>query len=151
MFTIPVIDDSLLTANLRLVTGLNSGTMYYWRVRGKNSGGTGPWSEVWDLSVVITGVEEDGRAIPSVVELRQNYPNPFNPSTSIRFGVPVKTHVRLEVFDILGSRVAILADKEYEAGYHDVVLDAARFSGGVYFYRITTVGFVETRKLILTR
>jgi hypothetical protein len=150
-FGAPVVDDSTLTGTTRVVGNLTDGTTYYWRVRAKNDGGTSPWSDVWSVSIVVTGVEEEGELIPADFVLYQNYPNPFNPSTNIRFGLPEKSHVLVEVFDIVGRRVAILADREYSAGYHGVRLDARNFGGGVYFFRLTASGFVETRKLILVK
>jgi hypothetical protein len=81
----------------------------------------------------------------------QNYPNPFNPSTTIRYALPHKSAVQLTVFNTLGQQVAVLQNGEQEAGYHDVRFDGTNLSSGVYFYRIQSGDFVETRKLILLR
>lgn len=94
--------------------------------------------------------------IPSHYELAQNYPNPFNPSTTIKFGLPVNTIVRLEIINILGQRVALLADREYEAGYHEIVWDGTSSSGqtaasGVYFYRLRANGFEQSKKMMLLK
>lgn len=98
--------------------------------------------------------------LPVHYSLGQNYPNPFNPTTQIRFGLPSSSEVRLEVFDLIGRRVALLLHDEIKsAGYHHVPFDASALSSGVYIYRIqarstgTNSGssFVETRKMTLIK
>jgi hypothetical protein len=93
-------------------------------------------------------VEED---IPDGYTLLQSYPNPFNPSTTIRYGLPARSHVALTVFNTLGQQVAPLQNGEQEAGYHEVRFDGSGLSSGVYFYRIQAGSFVQTRKLLLIR
>jgi Zn-dependent M28 family amino/carboxypeptidase len=83
--------------------------------------------------------------------LEPNYPNPFNPSTTIRYGLPHKSIVQLAVYNTLGQEVALLVQGEQEAGYHEVRFDASGLSSGVYFYRLQTGDFVQTRKLLLLR
>jgi hypothetical protein len=91
-----------------------------------------------DLAVtsIITDGGRELPALPSETVLFQNYPNPFNPSTTIRFGLPKKSHVILSVFNTLGQQVASLVEGEREAGYHEVRLDGSGLASGVYFYRI---------------
>jgi len=89
--------------------------------------------------------------LPASYALQQNYPNPFNPSTTIRFELPVDTRVRLEVFDMLGRRVAVLADDEYRSGHHSVLFDAGSLASGLYVYRLRTTGFTDTRKMMLIK
>jgi hypothetical protein len=83
--------------------------------------------------------------------LHQNYPNPFNPTTTIGYGLPNRSHVTLTVFNTLGEQVAVLQNGEQEAGYHEVKFDGADLSSGVYFYRIHSGDFVQTRKLVFLR
>jgi hypothetical protein len=89
--------------------------------------------------------------VPTTFSVEQNYPNPFNPSTTIRYGLPNRSHVTLTVYNTLGQQVAFLQNGEQEAGYHDVKFDGSGLSSGVYFYRIESGSFVETRKLILLK
>jgi len=83
--------------------------------------------------------------------LKTNYPNPFNPSTTIEYGLPQDTYVRLEVFNVLGERVNVLTDGVQDAGYHSVVFDARGLPSGIYFYRLQAGDFVDTKKLILMK
>jgi photosystem II stability/assembly factor-like uncharacterized protein len=88
--------------------------------------------------------------------LQQNYPNPFNPSTKIRFTVgdayyASPTHVLLRVYDVLGKEVATLVNEYKPAGRYEVEFDASDITSGVYFYRLTSGLFSETKKLILTK
>ena len=92
--------------------------------------------------------------LPARLHLGQNYPNPFNPSTIIPYQVPVATRVRLEVFNILGQRVATLVDGERPAGFHTATWDATDASGrgvgsGVYLYRLLGGGERLTRSMVL--
>jgi hypothetical protein len=95
-----------------------------------------------------------GSSIGEVVReftLNQNYPNPFNPSTTIRYGLPSRSHVTLTVFNALGQQVSVLQNGELEAGYHEVKFDAQNLPSGVYFYRMRAGSYVETKKLLLVR
>ena len=89
--------------------------------------------------------------VPLAYQLLQNYPNPFNPSTTIRYALPSRAHVRLCVFNTLGQQVAVLQNGETDAGYHEVKFDGTNFATGVYFYSLQAGGFVQTRKLILIK
>ena len=88
---------------------------------------------------------------PTHFSLSQNYPNPFNPSTTIRYGLPSRSHVSLTVFNALGQQVSLLQSGEQDAGYHEVKFDAQHLPSGVYFYRMQTGNFTETKRLLLLR
>jgi hypothetical protein len=90
-------------------------------------------------------------SIPTDFKLFQNYPNPFNPSTTIRFSIPEPQNVTLSVYDLLGHLVTTLVAERMEAGWYDVVFDAAGLASGVYFYRIQTESFVSTKRFILLK
>ena len=89
--------------------------------------------------------------MPKSFRLEQNYPNPFNPSTTIRYGLPNRSHVTLIVYNILGQLVTTLVNGEQEAGYHEVKFDGSRLASGVYFYRLQAGTYVETKKLLLLK
>lgn len=94
---------------------------------------------------------EELLAVPSNFTLRQNYPNPFNPQTTISYSLPEATHVRLDVYNILGQRVESLLDADQPAGEYQITWDAGRFASGMYFYRIQTTEAVETKKMLLVK
>lgn len=88
---------------------------------------------------------------PSSYALYQNYPNPFNPSTTVRYQIPLGTHVTLKVFDLLGREVARLVDGTREAGIHTVQLNADDLPSGMYLYRLTAGAFTETRRMVILK
>ncbi|MCL4549624.1 MAG: T9SS type A sorting domain-containing protein [Bacteroidetes bacterium] len=98
-----------------------------------------------------TAVHEPVAFVPGEYSLTQNYPNPFNPTTTIRFSIPQREHVTLQVFDMLGRKVATLVDGDLGSGEHTVVFDAKGLASGVCFYRVHAGNFIETKKLILLR
>lgn len=94
----------------------------------------------------LTLVEGDGKnSVPENFHLFQNYPNPFNPTTTIRFQVPSFRFVSLKVYDLLGREVATLVEGELNAGEHSVVFNAKGLASGIYFYRLTTPKFSQTK------
>jgi len=98
----------------------------------------------------ITDVEDD-ETIPTEFKLEQNYPNPFNPSTKIKFAVPERSNVLIKIYDILGSEVATLVNKEMEVGRYDVEFNAGGYSSGIYLFRMEAGNYVNTKKMILLR
>jgi hypothetical protein len=101
-------------------------------------------------TTVVTGINVAGQ-IPAEFSLSQNFPNPFNPSTTLHYSLPVRSFVRLEVFNILGERVATLVSGEMPAGIHEVNFDASGLPSGVYFYRLTARSYTATMKMILMK
>jgi hypothetical protein len=107
----------------------------------------------------VVGVEREESEIPSAYKLEQNYPNPFNPGTAISFRLSAISHVSLEIFDVLGRRIAVLVDEARPAGTHTARWDGSSMPSGVYFYRLTiseasnksAVRYVESRKMLLLR
>jgi flagellar hook assembly protein FlgD len=89
--------------------------------------------------------------------LGQNYPNPFNPLTRITYGLPERSTVKLEIFNMLGQNVATLVNGDKEAGYHSVEWNAP-IGSGLYFYRMTAVcssepskTFTQVKKMLLVK
>lgn len=128
--------DSTIADTAKVFRPLLTNTTYYWRVRGGNAGGWGAYSEVRGFTVLIAGIDRE-EGVPTQLTLKQNYPNPFNPATQISFGLPGETRVLLEVYNLLGQRVATLLNERRSAGYHSVRFDAAGLPSGLYLYRLT--------------
>ncbi len=117
-----------------------SGTLYY-RLKQVDFDGAFAYSPVVEVRV----------APPAEFALEQNYPNPFNPTTTIRYQLPVASNVKLEVFDVLGKKVATLVDARQEAGIYNYALNASNLSSGMYFYRLQAGSFVQTKKMMLVK
>jgi len=108
--------------------------------------GTGGW--------VLTGSFLEGDnydALPSEFALLGNYPNPFNASTVIEYQLPEAAEARLEVYNLIGEKVATLVNGTEEVGYKSVTWEASEMSSGVYFYRLTAGDYTETKRMILVK
>lgn len=104
------------------------------------------------LDVALVEASQDDAEIPMAFTLEQNHPNPFNPTTQIGFSLPTRTHVRLDVYTLLGQRVASLVDAPLQAGRHQVTFDAGTLTSGVYVYRLQTAdGQSASRRLVLLK
>ncbi|MCG8372626.1 MAG: T9SS type A sorting domain-containing protein, partial [Balneolales bacterium] len=79
------------------------------------------------------------------------YPNPFNPSTTITFDLPEQGRVRVDVFDIGGRLVSILANQNYQQGNHQLVFDASGLASGVYIIRANIAGNLQTQRITLIK
>ncbi|MCH7772776.1 MAG: T9SS type A sorting domain-containing protein, partial [Bacteroidetes bacterium] len=101
---------------------------------------------------ISTGVElEDDSSLPFGYSLLQNYPNPFNPSTSIQYAISSRQFVVLKVYDVLGNEVATLVNEVKHAGSYEVEFDGTRLTSGIYFYRIISGSYSDTKKLVLLK
>lgn len=105
---------------------------------------------------IPVGILQINGTLPVEYSLSQNYPNPFNPQTKIKFDIPANvkgqtTKVKLVIYDLLGREVAKLVNEELKPGTYEADWDGSNFSSGVYFYKIITEGFVETKKMILMK
>jgi hypothetical protein len=127
--------------------GAPSGTWYY-RLKQIDLDGAIHYSDPAKVGVRAGGTALD---VPAVFSLGQNFPNPFNPETTIRYSLPSRSHVELAVYNVLGERVAVLAEGEQEGGFHDVRFDGTSLASGVYFYRLRSAGLVQTKRLSLLR
>lgn len=97
------------------------------------------------------GAVNSGEVNPEDFVLFQNYPNPFNPVTYIRYSLPAADNVTIEIFNILGQKIITLVNEKQDSGIHTVEFDADKFVSGIYFYRIRTDHFQETKKMVLIR
>jgi hypothetical protein len=123
----------------------SAGLEYSYRLKQIDLDGTFSYSNV--INTTITPVD---------FSLEQNYPNPFNPATQISFGLPSKSMVNLEVFNLLGEKVATLINNELEAGVHKISFNASQLSAGIYLYALTTNGqngenYVQAKKMTLIK
>ena len=100
---------------------------------------------------VVGSVKQNKTNIPGTFELGQNYPNPFNPTTQISYSIPVKGYVSLKVYNILGEEVATLISGVQPSGDHVITFNAIKYASGVYFYRLQSGNFSDTKKLILIK
>jgi hypothetical protein len=107
------------------------------------------------VNLAGTGAEPTGADllsdVPTEFSLWQNYPNPFNPATQIRFDLPESAHVRLDVYNSLGQRVATLVNETMSAGSHEVSFNAGQLSSGHYLYRLEAGSEVFTRTMTLIK
>lgn len=111
---------------------------------------TGDASYNWSKKIAVK-VTSPGR-----FELMPNYPNPFNPSTTIQYNLPARMEVTVKIYNMLGRRVATLADKVQEAGRHELRWDASNMASGLYFYQVIAENsdgkqIVENRKMMLIK
>ena len=97
--------------------------------------------------------------IPKEFSLAQNYPNPFNPSTKINYTIPSviaseekqSQMVSLKVYGVLGNEVANLVNEEQREGNYEVDFNAVGLSSGIYFYKLQSGNFVQTKKMLLLK
>jgi hypothetical protein len=106
---------------------------------------------LYEIDLSPTGIIHSEKQMPSGYRLEQNYPNPFNPATSIRFSMPEAGWVSLNVYNLLGEKVAAIVDEFRNAGEHSLRLDAASLPSGVYVYRIKSGSYTATRKMMLMK
>jgi hypothetical protein len=122
-------------------------------------------AETFSIVDNATGINEFAEP-PKDYKLYQNYPNPFNPTTKIKYSIPVVEtghpgksghaapsllHVHIKVFDLLGREVATLVNEYKKAGFYEIEFNANKLNSSVYFYRITSGNYSETRKMILLK
>jgi len=101
--------------------------------------------------IKATTTDEETPAMPRVFALEQNYPNPFNPSTTVEFSLPHAATVNVEVFNVLGEKVATLVAGQLPAGRHRTVWNASGAGSGVYFYRMLAGDYSDTRRMMLVK
>jgi len=155
-------------ARSRLDTLVRSGTLYFYYIQtvGRPEDNTGaaltppgvPLTSGRAYTQTYTGatptpngIETMPEGVPMRTALVQNYPNPFNPTTTIRYTLANQSAVRLEIYSILGQRVAILVDGREQAGVHDVRFDGSGLSSGVYICRLTAGPSIRFIKIVLTK
>ncbi len=108
-----------------------------------------------EFELTAVGVDDENEASFSF-NLEQNFPNPFNPSTIINYSIPTNrksemANTTLKIYDILGSEVATLVNEEQTPGNYHIEFDASNLSSGLYFYKLQSGEFSQSKKMILLR
>lgn len=96
-------------------------------------------------------VNQIGTEVPSAYALGQNYPNPFNPISNIKYKISKSSNVRITVYDVRGKEIEILVNEKHSPGEYQVSFDGSGLNSGVYFYRMETDGFIETKPMVLIK
>jgi photosystem II stability/assembly factor-like uncharacterized protein len=97
------------------------------------------------------GIQTIGNEVPESYTLSQNYPNPFNPTTKIRFGISKTDNVEIKVFDLLGREIAVLVNEQLQPGTYEAEWVAGNYPSGIYYYKLVSGGFTETKKMVLVK
>ena len=102
------------------------------------------------IGTIVSGAGEETK-INSTYSIEQNYPNPFNSETNINFSIPSTEYVTLKIYNVQGKQVTTLFSKELKAGNYKASFDGNGLASGMYFYKISAGGFVETKKMIFLK
>ena len=116
-------------------------------------------SNIWAVGTINTiskygltnNLKNNSSQIPEGFSIHQNYPNPFNPTTNIKFDIQKTSLTKLIIYDALGREIATLVNEVLKAGSYEVSWDGSNYTSGVYFYRIQTGDFIETKKMLLMK
>jgi len=100
---------------------------------------------------IISEIGNNGKEIPDAYKLAQNYPNPFNPTTNIQYSIPENSFTTLIVYDYLGRELQTLFRGHRAAGTYEVTFNGGSLSSGVYYYKLSTEKFSDTKKMILVK
>jgi photosystem II stability/assembly factor-like uncharacterized protein len=133
-----------ITTNINSIYFVNTATG--WAV-----GNSGAIFRTWTSGLPGINVQNISSEIPSSFSLQQNYPNPFNPTTNIKFAIPKNEFVKITVFDILGKELETLVNEQLQPGTYETNWNASNYPSGVYFYKLITKGFTETKKMFLIK
>lgn len=116
--------------------------IYYYQLKQVDYDGTFEFSRIIEVNIIH----------PFTFKLFQNYPNPFNPSTKIDFEIPYQSNIKIILYDITGSELEILINRELEPGFYTISLHAENYSSGIYLYRMTTDrGYTAVKKLTIIK
>jgi hypothetical protein len=145
---VQMLSSTLDVVNQTPASDLNGGVLLaFWKTLGgiyvQHSGRDGNLG-------VLTSISDE-RLIPSGLSLHQNYPNPFNSQTTIEFSVRTPAHVLIQVYNLLGQRVADVVDAPLDAGSYRVLFDASELASGIYLCTMSGGGSRHVRKMSLLR
>ena len=139
-----LVDDSLI------IKVVNSGN-YNFRGAGYINGKIVSLSPLYNINTERTSVSSGDDYYPKKFNLEQNYPNPFNPITIIRYSLPERSYVSLQIFDLLGREVTTLIQGEKSPGNYEIEFNSFGLSSGVYFYKLTTDNYLSIKKMIVIK
>jgi hypothetical protein len=115
--------------------------------------GNGSAGSIWTaiIDTFTIGIKPISNYIPENFLLYQNYPNPFNPATNIKFDLPKSTLVKIKIYDILGKEIETLVNENLLPGSYKIDWNASQYPSGIYFYKMETANYVETKRMILMK
>lgn len=99
----------------------------------------------------VTAIDPISTELPASYVVFQNFPNPFNPTTHIRFSIPKASFTKITVYNSIGNEVAKLLNEDIKAGSYEVTFHGSYFASGIYYYRIESGPFSETKKMLLIK
>jgi len=140
--------DSLVT-RINAAPGTTAGP-YTVTVTGSGSNGTPVHKRTVALTVGVVGITGISE-VPESFSLSQNYPNPFNPSTTINYTLKLHTNVKIRIFDVTGKMIVSIDRGNEQAGSYSIDFNAAALSTGVYYYKLETEFFTDTKKMLLIK
>jgi hypothetical protein len=97
------------------------------------------------------GITQISNELPLGFFLHQNYPNPFNPVTKIKFDIPAHANITIKLYDVLGNETAVIFSGELNPGFYETELNASAYASGVYFYRLESPGFSNTKRMVVLK
>ena len=148
-----IINETGITETELQIEGLDPNQKYCWHVACETADYVGPYSEVSYFTTGEATAVEDEENVPTEFVLFQNYPNPFNPTTSIKFQIPewVSGNVTLSIFDVLGRKIESLVNENLQKGIYEIEFDASNLTSGIYYYKLESGNYTNTRKMILLK
>ena len=151
-----ITEEDLVATVLHPATAYNDssaelGTKYYYGVTAIDTAtNESEFSNIVNAKL-STDINEIFSAVPEKFDLSQNYPNPFNPSTTIKYALPERVHVKITIYNIRGQKVVQLLNEEIDTGYHSILWDGKENKSGIYFYHFQAGDFVSVRKSLMIK
>lgn len=146
-----IIIDTTITDTTLIICLMKHSTLYNWRVCAINENGMSEFSEPENFTTGAFVDVIDFEMNDFAFNLQQNYPNPFNPNTKIKYSISEQSYVTLKVYNFIGEEVANLFEGLKHAGNYTVTFNGNKLTSGVYFYRLQSGSFVQTKKMILLK
>jgi subtilisin-like proprotein convertase family protein len=139
---------------LSIFNGQNSNGWWKLKITDNNPPLNNGILESWGLQFnnqTLVGIQNTIAETPVKYQLFQNYPNPFNPTTTIKFDLAKNGMTSIRIYDILGREVQMILNENLTAGSYELLFDGSSLSSGTYFYRIESLDFIDTKKMMLVK